>query len=700
MEWRKCRGHSRGKDLVKMRKKSLVHFPVALALTAALGACSGDDDATIESRADAIVERMTTRQKVGQKIMMAFRYWCPDGQSTCTAGMTEFPDAARDALRENGIGGVILFSNNLTGIEQTRRLIDGIRAAPAADSPVGLLIGIDEEGGNVFRLPRVEATAFAGNMALGAAYEATKNDQLSYDMGRVLAAEIAAVGFNVNFAPDVDVNSNPRNPVINVRSFGDDPATISLLGRRMAQGMKSERVIGTFKHFPGHGDTDTDSHYGLPVVNKSRADAYAIDLAPYRQAIEAGQAPDMIMTAHIQYPSLDDTRVTTRTGKPMIAPATMSRRIQHDILRGEFGYRGVTITDALDMKGIADFFEEDDAVVKVFQADVDIALMPVEFRTAADAGRLTALVDRVAAAVESGRIDRAEFDRSVRRIVLTKLRNGIVATDRGRPVEALASIGGPAHRAVERDIAQKSITLLRNENGTLPLQAQGRRIFILTPWGEQAEAMRRRFAELGHPLVTGAKLSAITWPEQQQAIDAADIVIVGTLSTGVTPVEHNGDPNARVAPPAAALMRQTAPANGQEEGSVIFDHVENADSNAGAGTDVRTRRSVLAVAVPSEAQQMRDAMDYAKARRKTVIHVTMRAPYDVISYDDVADATLATYAYYGYEGGLRGPSLPAVVDAMLGVERPVGKLPVAIHALNADGSTGPLRYPRGFGLQY
>ncbi|AIV62578.1 hypothetical protein X993_258 [Burkholderia pseudomallei K42] len=375
-------------------------MPVALAVAAALGACSGDDDATLESRADAIVERMTTRQKVGQKLMMAFRYWCPDGQPACTTGMTEFPDAARDALRENGIGGVILFSNNLTGIEQTRRLIDGIRAVPAADSPLGLMIGIDEEGGNVFRLPRVEATAFAGNMALGAAYEATRDDRLAYDMGRVLAAEIAAVGFNVNFAPDVDVNSNPLNPVINVRAFGDDPATIGLLGRRMVQGMKSERVIGTFKHFPGHGDTDTDSHYGLPVVIKSRADAYAIDLAPYRQAIEAGEAPDMIMTAHIQYPSLDDTRVATRTGEQMIAPATMSRRIQHDILRGEFGYQGVTITDALDMKGIAGFFDEDDAVVKVFQADVDIALMPVEFRTAADAGRLAALVDRVAAAVE------------------------------------------------------------------------------------------------------------------------------------------------------------------------------------------------------------------------------------------------------------------------------------------------------------
>lgn len=204
----------------------------------------------------------------------------------------------------------------------------------------------------------------------------------------MLASELAAVGMNVNFAPVVDVNSNPLNPVINVRAYGDDPAMVGLLGRHMARGMAHAGVISAFKHFPGHGDAATDSHYGLPRVDKSRADAYATDLAPYRASIDLGEAPEMIMTAHIQYPSLDETRVATRTGESILVPATMSRKIQHDLLRGEFGYRGVTVSDALDMDAIANHFDPDQAVINLFRADVDIALMPVEFRTAGQADRL------------------------------------------------------------------------------------------------------------------------------------------------------------------------------------------------------------------------------------------------------------------------------------------------------------------------
>ncbi len=597
--------------------------------------CAGADG--VEPRADHIVDQMSTREKVGQKIMMAFRYWCPDDQPTCTAGMTELPPAAGQALRDNAIGGVILFSENLTGLSQTRQLTGQLRAARSPDSPVGLLIGADQEGGNVFRLPRTLATTFPGNMALGAAWEGTGDRSLAVETGRVLGAEMRAAGLNVNFAPAVDVNSNPRNPVINVRAYGDDPATVGLLGRLTVQGMREQQVIGTFKHFPGHGDTATDSHYGLPVVEKTRADADAIDLAPYRQAIESGQAPDMIMTAHIQYPSLDSTPLPTRDGRWMVAPATMSRKIQHDILRRDMGYRGVTITDALDMRGISDFFDPADAVIEVFRADVDIALMPVEIRTAAQAGELRQLIDRVVAAIDSGRIDGAELDRSVSRIVQMKLRNGITPADEAVRAPELSVIGGAPHRAVEERVARQSVTLLRNENAVLPLRSTSQRIFILTPWQEQAEAMRRRFEEHGYRMVTGARPDALPWPLQQQAIDTSDVVIVGTLAAGAT---------------------------------------------------------------PSDASQMRAAMEYAKQQGKTVIHATLRAPYDVVDYDDVADATLATYAYYGYEDGLRGPSMPALVDVMLGASAPRGKLPVTIHARNADGTLGPVRYARGFGLQY
>lgn len=637
----------------------LIVFPVA-SLIAACGDSDGVDSSSgaptqaaqtapesLDQTADRIVAHMTTREKIGQKLMMAFRYWCPDDAPACTTGMTDLPEAASQALRDNGIGGVILFGNNLTGLEQTRRLTAQIREARRPDSLLGLLIGTDEEGGNVFRLPRVLATSMPGNMALGAAYQATHDGTLASDSGRVLAEEIRAVGLNVNFAPVVDVNSNPANPVINVRAYGDDAADVAVLGSLSADGMRAAGVVSAFKHFPGHGDTSTDSHYGLPVVGKSRADADAIDLAPYRQAIQSGHAPDMIMTAHIQYPALDATTLATRTGEAMIAPATMSRRIQHDLLRGRLGYRGVTVTDALDMQGITDFFEPADAVVKVFQADVDIALMPVEIRTAATAGKLSQLIDQLAAAVDDGRISRSELDESVGRIVRMKLHNRITPSGDAAPLPALDTIGSAPHREIENRVTRESITLLRNRSNVLPLRVPAQRIFILTPWGEQAEAMRRRFGDYGYGQVTGAKLSTISWEAQQQAIDASDLVIVGTMASGYTPAE-----------------------------------------GATAG------------AVMNEMQQMRRAMAYAKNHGKTLIHVALRAPYDVLGYDDLADATFATYSYYGYENGLRGPSLPVFVDMMTGAARPMGKLPVEIRAAGTDGALGPVRYARGFGLTY
>jgi beta-N-acetylhexosaminidase len=673
-----------------LRRRPNFCMLIAFLFSGLLSGCLENDD--VEQQASVIVKQMSTRDKVGQKIMMAFRYWCPDDRPTCTASMTDLPDTVSQALRDNGIGGVILFANNMVDLRQTRRLTEQLHQTLPRNSPVGLLVGVDEEGGNVFRLPRMVATTFPGNMALGAAYEATQNRDLAIESGRVLAAEIRAVGFNVNFAPNVDVNSNPLNPVINVRSYGDSSATVGLLGRLTSQGMRQAGVVSTFKHFPGHGDTATDSHYGLPVVNKSYIEAYAVDLAPYRQAVESGQAPDMIMTAHIQYPSLDNTKLLTRTGERMIVPATMSRKIQHDILRSEMRYGGVTITDALDMKGISNFFEQTDAVIKVFQADVDIALMPVEFRTTANAGKLRQLIDRLVAAVESGTINREELDHSVHRIVQMKLRNGITPASAVAPLPELSTIGSAPHREVEDRVTRQSITLLRNGGNVLPLHSPNQRIFILTPWEEQATAMRRRFEERGYPMVIGAKLSAMPWETQQQAIDNSDVVIIGTMATGVTPVERSGASD--TSPPSAKTRAfSTSPDPIANNGSLVFNVEE--DNVQESRTFAHDSSALL-----SEAQQMRNAAEYAKRRGKVVIHAALRAPYDVISYDDVADVTLATYAYYGYENGLRGPSLPVLVDVMVGASKPEGKLPVNIHAQDSNGALGPIRYARGSGLHF
>ena len=615
-----------------------------------------NDDKSLEARARVIVNGLSLREKIGQKLIVAFRYWCPDDQPACNVGVTAFNSVIGDALREHAIGGVILFSDNLVSLEQTRQLTHDLRSVPPVAGELGLLIGIDEEGGAVFRLPRNQATVLPGNMALSAAYHASADDQLAYDQGVVLATEIAAVGFNLNFAPVVDINSNPLNPVINVRAYGDDVPAVSLLGRRCMQGMATQGVIGAYKHFPGHGDTDTDSHIGLPVVNKSRADAYAIDLAPYRLAIEANEAPEMIMTAHIQYPALDDTLITTQTGEQIIAPATMSRTIQHDILRTELGFQGVTITDAMDMKAIAHFFDQADATIKAFQADVDIALMPTEFASAGQSHLLPELIDKVVAAVESGVINRQELDQSVLRIVLLKLRNGITAEQGSMPQPPLSVIGSPAHRMIEQWITDKSITLIRNECQVLPLKDHGQRLFVLTPVLEQAQAIQRRFIETGYPCtrLNAAALDSMTWSHIKHAIDEADVLIVGTASTRVTEVVRGA----------------------------------NADELLASDT------------LQSPLQWSRCALEYAKARCKKVIHLTMRSPYDVTSMDDLADATLATYSFHGYENGARGPSLPVAVNVLLGRQHPVGRLPVAIYAQESVGQPGPLRYERGFGLGY
>lgn len=610
------------------------------------------DDRALNERARRIVEGLTLREKIGQKLIVAFRFWCPDSQPTCELGMTEFNAVIGDALHDNAIGGVILFTDNLQSLEQSRQLIGALRGVPPVAKTLGLLVGVDEEGGAIVRLPRSAATVFPGNMALGAAYEGCHDDMLAYEQGVVLAREVAALGFNLNFTPVVDVNSNPLNPVINVRAFGDDVPTISLLGRRTLQGMASQGVIGAFKHFPGHGNTATDTHLGLGVVNTSREEAYAIDLAPYRQAIEAGEAPEMIMTAHIQYPSLDSTLILTNTGEQIIAPATMSRKIQHDILRGELGFQGVTVTDAMDMKAIAHFFGQADATIKAFQADVDIAVMPTEFRSASEAHLLPELIDQVVAAVESGLIDRQELDLSVMRIVQLKLRNGISAEQSGPSQPDLSVIGCSAHRVVERSITEKSITLIRNECALLPLQSRCKQIFILTPVQEQAEAIRRRFVEAGYPVMqlNSACLENSSWADLKRAICAADTLILGTASTRVSAVVRNADPD--------------------KEGP------------------------------HSDLQRIRFALEYAKTHGKAAIHLTMRSPYDVVSFDDLVDATLATYSFHGYDGGLRGPSLPVAVDVILGRQAPQGCLPVAIYAQGEEGELGPLRYARGFGLSY
>ncbi|CRL46214.1 putative lipoprotein YbbD precursor [Sodalis glossinidius str. 'morsitans'] len=598
---------------------------------------------TSADNSQSVLTNMTLREKIGQKIMLDFRYWGRDSASGAAQDTVALNANIEHILHTYHIGGVILFANNLKKTDQIRRLTAQLAAVPQTHG-IGLMIAIDNEGGNVFRLPRGEYTAFAGNMPLGALDQGHSESVLPYLQGKIMAQELRSLGINVNFAPVVDVNSNQANPVINVRAFSDSPARVDKLARELVKG--SAQIVTCYKHFPGHGDTHTDSHMDLPRVDRNREEAYAIDLAPYRAAIAENEAPDMIMTAHIQYPALDDSRITRLDGEDIVVPATLSRRIQHDLLRQELGYRGVTITDALDMKAISANFDPRDVVKRVFNAGIDIALMPVSIQAPEEEEKLRELIDYVATQVEHGEINGEEIDASVARILSLKRAKNILAGQ--APSVTIGETEQRLAKEVESAVAEQSITLLQNHQ-LLPLRDISSKIVIFTPWGEQGHAVRQVLTQKGFHDVNSHKLADIAWQTQQREIDRCDIVIVGSQAVGVSPVENNGQ--------------------------------------AGG------------VAAASDTASIDAIIDYAHRQQKKIVLLLMRSPYDIIHFDGKTDAVLATYSYYGLDNGVRrGESLFAAARALVGELQPSGKLPVNIYNVDSQGAATDIRYPRGFGL--
>lgn len=340
-------------------------------------------------------EQMTLEEKVGQLFMTYFE------------GGSLNADAKR-LLHEAKVGGVVYytFSNGLTSPEQVRKLSQELQE----ETRIPLLIAVDQEGGPVTRL-REGFTNFPSSGAIGRSgcYE------LAYWAGFCMAKEMAAVGVNLNFAPVVDVNCNPDNPIIGERSFGDDPYLVTEFGRKSAQGFLDGGVLPCLKHFPGHGAVDVDSHTGLPIVEKSREEIEAVELYPFRELIQDAPA---VMTAHILYPALDKKRC-----------ATLSSKIVRGLLRKTLGFEGVIITDSLTMEGVLQGERTlEEAALQAFEAGNDILLIggrQLNEEGARLPGHLH--VDQVVRvcqgfvhAVRSGRIPEERLDASVKRILSLK----------------------------------------------------------------------------------------------------------------------------------------------------------------------------------------------------------------------------------------------------------------------------------------
>src|SRR5690554_1180632 len=317
------------------------------------------------TRVDELMEDMTLRQKATQLLMPDFRHWAQEGQSQVDFDVMN--DEVAEILVEYDFGGVILFAQNVKETEQTTRLTDALQKAALDDNEgaghsIPLLITIDQEGGIVTRLGT--GTALPGNMALGA----TGSKDHARSAGQIIGRELSALGINVNLAPVLDVNNNPRNPVIGLRSYSSNPELVAELGVETIKGLAEYGVAGAAKHFPGHGDTGVDSHYGLPSVDKSLEALKSMELIPFQAAMDEGI--DMIMTAHMMFPQLDDKY-----------PATLSHNILTGLVRDEMNYEGIVITDAMNMAAIADNFGEVDSTILAIEAGVDIVLMPTILRS-------------------------------------------------------------------------------------------------------------------------------------------------------------------------------------------------------------------------------------------------------------------------------------------------------------------------------
>ena len=440
-----------------------------------------------EDEAEKYLASMSTEEKISQMIMPVFRT-TPDENGE-KVNVTEITEYIEESLSKHPYAGVLLMGQNTPTNENTVRLINDLQLANAkGGSRPRLLISIDQEGGNVARLD--QGTMMPGNMALGAIGDVN----VTKEVAGIIGAELYAAGVNVDFAPVVDVNCNPANPVIGVRSFSDDAETVAAHGSVFTEALNETGIISTLKHFPGHGDTDTDSHSGLPSIDKSYEELKKTELVPFAACIEAGS--QMIMTAHIVYPQIETkTYKSKKTGENINLPATLSETIITGILREDMGFDGVVITDAMEMDAINLHFDKYDAAVLAIEAGVDILLAPVETVTKQGFDEMDEYISTLAAKADNGEISMQKIDAAVLRILKLKQNNGLFLPYDASDIEsrvdyALNNIGTKANHDKEWEYAKKAITLVKNDDNTLPLVDSGEKTVVLVPYDDEVIPMQ------------------------------------------------------------------------------------------------------------------------------------------------------------------------------------------------------------------
>lgn len=524
---------------------------------------------------------MELKQLIGQKLLLAFQ------------GRDSLPPEIIHSFKYYHPSGISLFrSLNMGTSAQVRALTDALQEFARELNLPPLIIATDQEGGQLMAFG--DGTPLPGNMALGA----TRSAELARKAGEVLGREMAALGINVDYAPCVDVNINPQNPVVGVRSFGEDPKLVGELAAAMIEGIQSQGVAATVKHFPGHGDTVSDSHQRLGTVSHSRERLHAVELPPFRSAFKADAK--LVMTAHLGITSIDGDDAP---------PATLSPNIINGLLRRELEYDGIVVTDAMDMHAIrqGEFLGEDS--LRAAQAGADLLLMTSDPQDHARA------YEALLQGAQNGALAMTDLEASVMRII--KLKNWL-AENKTPP--SLGVIQCAEHMQIANEIAERSITLIRDEREYLPIQLdENMRIAVITAIPQD---------------LTPADTSSYIQPKLAESIREYHTQ-VDEFKVSFSPTEQE----------TASILKQVE------------------------GYDLIVVGTINAYSEKRQAEFVRQLLK----TEKSVIVIAMRLPYDLAVFPE-APTYICTYS-------ILEPSMRAVAKAIFGFKEMTGHLPVSIPGL-------------------
>lgn len=455
---------------------------------------------------DSVMRSMTLREKVAQLIWPSVFGDYVSGDSPQWRRLTQYVEQEKVGGFTISVGSPIELAAKLNALQTMSR--------------VPLLVGADLEAGAGFRarggyfVPNAidlgGALVFPPEMGLGA----TRDTTLAYEQGRLTAQEGRALGIHIAYAPVLDVNNNPANPVINTRSYSEDPELAARMGVAFIHGLQDHGMIATGKHFPGHGDTGVNSHLALPVVTVSRSRLDTVELVPFRAAVNGGVGA--IMSFHGAMPALDSSGV----------PGTLSPKVVTGLLRGEMGFRGIVISDAMDMRGVLDQFGADEAAKRAIAAGIDVLIQPLD---------VSKTIDAVIAGISEGRYTEARVDSSVRRVLEAKRKLGLAKSKLVDLGALRFAVGDSTNAQVARRAAEKSITLVRDSARLVPVIDSTKTVLSITiarradlSAGNSFNAeLRTRLPKLRTEF-TATEDATLNYPRLLAAADSADVVIVGS----------------------------------------------------------------------------------------------------------------------------------------------------------------------------